>query len=400
MDKILELRQNRAKIWEDAKAFLNTHEDKDGTLSAENAQVYDKMEADIVKIGDQISRLERQAELDKELSQPVNTPITEKPEAPKSTEKLGKASDEYRTSFWNAMRMGAETPAVVRNALQIGADSEGGYLVPDEFEATLIEALTEENVFRSLATVIKTSNGDRKIPLVASTGEAAWIEEEALITDSDDSFGQMSLGAHKLATMIKVSEELLNDSAFNLESFISKQFAKRIGVKEENAFLVGNGSSKPTGILHSSGGAQTGATTAAASAITADEIIDLYYSLAKPYRRKATFLMNDSTVKLLRKLKDSTGNYLWQPSIVGGTPDSVLDCKLVTCAAMPTVAAGAKTVLFGDMSYYWIADRQSRIFRRLNELYAANGQVGFMATQRVDGRLTLSEAAKVLVQKS
>ena len=398
MDKILDLRQKRAKIWEDAKAFLDAHEDKNGTLSAEDAQTYDRMEADIVKIGDQLSRLERQDALDRELSQPVNAPITSKPEQMKPEEKTGKASREYASSFWNAMRM-SEVPHAVRNALQIGTDSEGGYLVPDEFESTLIEALTEENTFRALATVIKTSNGDRKIPLVSATGEAAWIEEEALITDSDDAFGQMSLGAHKLATMIKVSEELLNDSAFNLESFISRQFAKRIGSKEETAFIGGDGSSKPTGILNATGGAQTGVTTAG-TAPTADEIIDLYYSLKKPYRKNATWLMNDSTVKVVRKLKDSTGNYLWQPSLVGGTPDKILDCRLVTSAAMPAIEAGAKAVALGDLSYYWIADRQNRIFKRLNELYAANGQIGFMATQRVDGRLTLPEAVKVLQLKA
>ena len=291
------------------------------------------------------------------------------------------------------------TPAI-KNALQIGTDTEGGYLVPDEFEKKLIEALTEQSVFRSLATVIKTASGERKIPLVTGYGQAAWTDEEALITESDDSFGQVSLGAHKLATLVKVSDELLYDSAFDLESFIAAQFARRISEKEEDAFISGNGTSKPTGILDDTGGAQVGVTAKATADVTADELIDLYYSLKKPYRKKATFLMNDATVKCIRKLKDSTGNYLWQPSISGGTPDKILDCNLVTSVSMPTLSASAKGIAFGDFSYYWIADRQNRIFKKLSELYAANGQVGFIGTQRVDGKLILPEAVKLIKMKA
>ncbi len=308
MDKIIELRQKRAKAWEDAKAFLDTHADANGLLSAEDESTYDKMEADITKLGNQIDRLERQKALDLELSMPVSKPLTEKPSSSKADEKTGFASDEYKKSFWDFMRTapGSITPAI-KNALQIGTDSEGGYLVPDEFEKKLIEALNEQSVFRSLATVIKTTSGERKIPLVTSYGQAAWTDEEALITDSDDTFGQVSLGAHKLATLVKVSDELLYDSAFDLEKFIAAQFARRISEKEETAFVSGDGSSKPTGILNATGGAELGVTAASTTALTADELIDLYYSLKKPYRKNAVFLTNDATVKAIRKLKDNNG---------------------------------------------------------------------------------------------
>ena len=109
--------------------------------------------------------------------------------------------------------------------------------------------------------------------------------------------------------------------------------------------------------------------------------------------------MNDATIKAIRKLKDNNNQYLWQPSLVAGTPDTILGRPVVTSAYMPTAAAGAKTIAFGDFSYYWIADRQGRSFKRLNELYAANGQVGFLGSQRVDGKLVLPEAIKVLQQK-
>ena len=396
---ILEMREKRAKAWEGAKAFLDSHRTDKGVLSAEDDAAYSRMEQEIADLGREIARMERREALDAELNRPVNTPLTDKPMSVGDNAKTGRAADEYRRNFWDMMRSKAPLPTVM-NALQIGTDSEGGYLVPDEYERTLVEALEEENIFRQLAKVIKTSSGDRKIPVVASKGTASWIDEEGAFTESDDTFGQVSIGAYKLGTMIKVSEELLNDSVFELESYISREFARRIGAKEEEAFFTGDGSGKPLGILAASGGAETGVTTASATAITADELIDLFYSLKAPYRRNAVWVLNDSTIKAVRKLKDSAGQYLWQPSLVANTPDTLLGRPVKTSAYMPAIAADAKTIAFGDFSYYWIADRQGRSFKRLNELYAANGQVGFLASERVDGKLILPEAVKVLIQKS
>ena len=396
---ILELREKRAKAWEAAKAFLDSHRTDKGVLSAEDDAAYSRMEQEITDLGKEISRMERLEALDAQMKKPVNQPLTGKPMSGRTIERIGRASDEYRTSFWDMMRSKAPLPSVV-NALQEGTDSEGGYLVPDEYERTLVEALEEENMFRQLAKVIRTSSGDRKIPVVATKGTASWIDEEGAYTESDDSFGQVSIGAYKVGTMIKVSEELINDSVFDLESYIAKEFARRIGAKEEEAFFTGDGSGKPLGILAATGGAETGVTAASSTAVTADELMDLFYSLKSPYRKKAVWVLNDSTIKAVRKLKDSTGQYLWQPSLVAGTPDTLLGRPMKTSAYMPVIAAGAKTIAFGDFSYYWIADRQGRSFKRLNELYAANGQVGFLGFQRVDGKLVLSEAVKVLAQKA
>ena len=400
---ILELREKRAKAWEAAKAFLDSHRKENGTLSAEDDAAYTRMEQEITDLGKEIARLERQEALDAELNRPVNKPITGKPMNGKLEDdgegKTGRASDEYKKNFWNAMRSKSPVPNVT-NALQIGTDTEGGYLVPDEFENTLVEALEEENIFRQMAKIIQTSSGDRKIPVVATKGTASWMDEEGAYPESDDSFGQVSIGAYKLGTMIKVSEELLNDSVFDLQSYITREFARRIGSKEEEAFFTGNGTGKPLGILAATGGAETGITAASATAVTADELIDLYYSLRSPYRRNAVWTLNDSTVKAIRKLKDGNGQYLWQPGITAGAPDMILGRPVRTSTYMPEIAAGAKTIAFGDFSYYWIADRQGRSFKRLNELFAATGQVGFLASQRVDGKLVLPEAVKVLAQKA
>nr|DAY93005.1 MAG TPA: major capsid protein [Caudoviricetes sp.] len=201
----------------------------------------------------------------------------------------------YQKAFWDSIRH--KNFIDVQNALSVGTDADSGYLVPDEFEHQLIDKLQEENFFRSLATVIHTS-GDRKIPVVTGHGEASWMEENGLYPDSQDTFGQQSIGAYKLGTAIRVSEELLNDSVFDLESYIAGEFARRIGTKEEEAFLIGDGRNKPTGVFPS---AELGVTANGAS-ITFDDVIDLYHSLRIPYRRKAVWLLNDATIKALRKI--------------------------------------------------------------------------------------------------
>ncbi|GAA0753531.1 phage major capsid protein [Clostridium sartagoforme] len=397
MNKILELREKRAKLWDSTKAFLDSKRNDNGLLSAEDTSTYEKMEADVVNLGKEIDRLERQAALDLELSKATSSAIRNNPNANLGGEKTGRASNEYNNAFWKNMRN--KNGFDVHNALQVGTDSEGGYLAPDEFEKILIESLEEQNIFRQLANIITTSSGDRKIPVVATKGTASWVDEEGVIPESDDSFGQVSIGAYKLATMIKVSEELLNDSVFNLESYIAKEFARRIGAREEEAFFIGDGTGKPTGIFNATGGASLGITAASATAITIDEIMDLFYSLKSPYRKNAIFTMNDATVKAIRKLKDGNGQYIWQPSVTAGQPDTILNRPVKTSAYVPTLGSAAKTIAFGDFSYYWVADRQGRSFQRLNELYAATGQVGFKATQRVDGKLILPEAIKVLQMK-
>lgn len=394
MSKILELKEKRAKEWEAAKAFLDNRRTEDGFVSAQDAETYERMEMDVVNLGKEIERLERQAVIDAELAKPTAAPITNTPQKKLDGEtKTGRATDEYKRAFWNGMRN--KMSYEIQNALSIGTDSEGGYLVPDEYEKKLIEALEDEVFFRSMATVIRTSNGDRKIPIVTSKGEAAWIDEAGQYPESDDSFGQTSISAYKLATMIKVSDELLNDSVFSIENYISKEFARRIGTKEEEAFFIGDGVGKPIGIFHTTGGAETGVTVSNTS-ITFDDVMDLYYSLRAPYRNKASWLLNDSTVKAIRKLKDGNGNYIWQPSVREGEPDRILNRPYRTSIFVPELAAGNRVMSFGDYSYYWIADREGRSFKRLNELYATTGQVGFLTSERVDGKLILSEAIKTM----
>lgn len=399
MANVNELRMQRAMVWEQAKKFLDSHRNEKNILSAEDNAAYEKMEKEIVDLGHEIERQERADALDREMNAPLSTPIMNRPEVMGKDEKKGRAADAYKKAFWNQMRS-RNAGYEVRNTLTEGQDTEGGYLVPDEFEHTLVQALNEENVLRQYCHVFTTSSGTHQIPVVGAHGEASWVDEtgsyEPEGVNQDETFGQKLIGAHKIGTLIKVSEELLNDSAFDLEAYFRSEFARRIGNTEENAFLNGNGTKKPTGILNATDGAEVGVAATGKTAITADEVIDLFYSLKAPYRKNAIWVLNDATVKAIRKLKDGNGQYLWQPGLSAGESDVILGHKVITSAHAPLIGAGNKAIAFGDFSFYWVGDREGISFKRLNERYADAGLVGFLASKRVDAKLTVPEAIKVL----
>ena len=392
---ILELREKRNKAWEAAKAFVETKRDKDGLLSAEDAASYAEMEQKIKDYGSEIERMEQMAAMDAQLSKPTSVPLTGKPlngDKPKS----GRASDEYKAAILNALRTNFRQ---VSDVLSEGVDANGGYLVPEEYDSRLIDTLTEENIMRKLGHTITTS-GEHKINIAATKPAAAWIDEGGALSFGDATFAQINLDAHKLHVAVKVTEDLLYDNAFGLESYIIEQFGKALSNAEEDAFLNGDGVGKPLGLLSDKGGGEVAITTASATAITADEVINLVYSLKRPYRKNAKFIMNDQTIAALRKLKDNNGAYLWQPSLQAGEVDRLFGYEVCTSPYVPAIAAGKPVIAFGDFSYYNIGDRGTRSFAELKELYAGNGMVGFVAKERVDGKLILPEAVQILKMKA
>lgn len=387
---ILELREKRNKAWEAAKAFLESHRTEKGTLTAEDDATYTQMEQEINDLGKEIARLERQEALEAELNRPVNQPLTTKPGSGRGEEpKTGRVSDEYRKAMLDAFRSNFKR---VSNVLQEGVDADGGYLVPEEYDRRLIDTLSEENIMRRLATIITTS-GEHKINIAATKPAASWIEEGGALTFGDATFSQILLDAHKLHVAIKVTEELLYDNAFNLEGYILDQFGKALGNAEEDAFLNGDGTGKPLGLFAATGGGTVAGTLTAA--IKSDDMLDLVYALKRPYRKKASFIMNDKTLSSLRKLKDNNGAYIWQPSYQAGEPDRVLGYAVHTSAYAPEDA-----IAFGDYKYYNIGDRGTRSFSELRELFAGNGMIGYVAKERVDGKLILPEAVQILKLKA
>lgn len=386
---ILELREKRAKAWEAAKAFLDSHRNQSGVLSAEDDASYSRMEQDITDLGREIARLERQEALDAELSKPVGKPLTGKPMSGKDAAKTGRSSDEYKTGMLTALRTNFRQ---ISNVLQEGVDADGGYLVPEEYDSRLIDVLDEENIMRRLGTRITTS-GEHKINIAATKPAASWIEEGGALTWGDATFDQILLDAHKLHVAIKVTEELLYDNVFGLENYIITQFGKALANAEEDAFLNGDGVGKPLGLFAESGGGHIVETLTAA--LKADDIINLVYALKRPYRKSASFIINDKNIAALRKLKDNNGAYLWQPSLQAGEPDRLFGYAVHTSAYAPENA-----IAFGDYKYYNIGDRGTRSFKQLTELFAGNGMIGYVAKERVDGKLILPEAVQILKLKT
>ncbi len=308
---------------------------------------------------------------------------------------LERCTASYRSAFWAMQRVGKNRAVPdIHNALQVGTNSEGGYLVPTEYETTLTMKKELYNEIRSVATTMRTAS-DLNIPVETDEGTATWTAEEAAYTESDTVFAQVVLNAHKLGRIIKISEELMQDAFFDMPGYIADAFGRSFGLAEEAAFIAGDGSGKPTGIIPS---ATAGVTAAGAAAITADEVIDLYHALKRVYRAQARWLTSDAVIKLIRKLKDSNGQYIWQPGLQADEPDRILARPVIVSDYVPAPTTGLRSLAFGDMSYYRIVDRIGTAMQRLDELYAANGQVGFRMRSRTDGKLTLAEAVQVLTQ--
>ena len=380
---IMQMIEKRNQAIEAAKNYAASHKTENGTLNDSDYAVYEQMEKEIQNISREISRMQREDALEQELSKPMNTPLKNKP-FKGEIGGTGRASEDYKKAMLEALRSNFRN---VSNVLQEGTDADGGYLVPEEYDKRIIEVLNSENIMRTLGTKIKTG-GDHKINIAATKPAASWIEEGAPLVWGDATFDQILLDAHKLHVAIKITEELLYDNSFGLESYITTQFGRALANAEEDAFLNGNGQGKPTGIFAVTGGGKVSATT---TALKGDDIINLVYALKRPYRKKAAFIMNDKILATVRTLKDSEGQYLWQQSFKDGEPERLAGYPVYTSEYAPT-----NMISFGDYSYYNIGDRGTRSFKKLTELFAGNDMVGFVAKERVDGKLVLPEAVQIL----
>ena len=388
---VQDLIAKRARAWEAAKSFLEAHRGENGVLSAADGETYDRMEKEITDLTKEIDRLNRQAAIEAQLNQPTSAPLSNMPTSTGEKVKKGRASDQYAKDMLTAMRTNFHQ---VSDILQEGVDADGGYLVPEEWDSRLIDVLNEENIMRGLATQITTS-GEHKINIAGAKPTAAWIEEGGALQFTDAKFGQKILDAHKLHVAVKVTEELLYDSMFDLASYITTQFGIAIANAEEDAFLNGDGKGKPTGLFDEANGG-TVAKTLTGTKLGTDDVLDLVYALKRPYRKKAAFIMNDQTLAALRKLKDNNGAYIWQPSYQAGEPDRLLGYAVHTSAFAPELAAGKPVMAFGDYSFYNIGDRGTRSMQELRELFAGNGMIGYVAKERVDGLLVLPEAVQIM----
>lgn len=362
-----------------------------------------------LKVADELNKLvdEYNIEVAKEKSDFENflkdaEPLTAPPSGNKNR-RGGIAGESYSKSFWSAVRSKFKNQA--GSYLRESSLPDGGYLVPEEFHSAIITELEEENVMRQIGTTIQTA-ATHRIPLVSSKPATAWIGESEEISFTNETFGQISLEAFKLAAAIKVSNELLADSYYPIEEHLTKEFVKAFARAEEDAFLNGNPdplsqAKTPTGLLTTLAASPSTTIETASTTLAVEDMINLEFSLQRPYRRNAIWLVNDSLIAELRRMKDGVQRFIFEPSLVAGEPERLFGKPLYTSPYMPTLASGNIIALYGDFKdFYLIGERGQRIFKPLREIFAMSDQTAFLMLERVDAKLTNLSAVKALKLKS
>lgn len=283
-----------------------------------------------------------------------------------------------------------------------GTGANGGFLVPVEYSSEINEPLRRDSIMRRAevaARVLTVTNAQSfKVPAQTDSAAAVLTAEGAATAQSEPTFAQVSFDPYKYTKTSRASEEMLEDSPIDVWSnVLQPDYVQAFAAAENTAFTTGSGSSQPQGAVT---GSTLGVTAASGTAVTFDEVIDLFYALSDLHRSSAVWMMNDAYAKLLRKLKDSQGQYLWQPSLVAGQPDTIIGRPVVINPSMATPAVNAIGILFGNFRHLWLSDFGGGEIRvqRLNELYAANGEIGFRAYKRVDSNVMRGEAIKHLKQ--
>jgi len=367
-------------------------------LTADETTAYEQMQADVTKLDRIVNRhrtlVTIEDQLRKERSGDQYRAGFTRDEKGNRSPRRKCDTEEYANVLFGAYaRSGLPgmTPDV-RAALQEGAGSEGGFLVPLEFEVGLVAALLDLDPIRAGANVITTAS-DRVIPIEVSKGSFGYVGEEGTYGTSDPSFGNVTLSAFKSGGIIKVSDELLQDAFFQLQPYLLNLAAERYNTLETASFATGNGINRPLGLMATTevAGVTIGSVTGtAAGALVPDNFVDTYHKLGRRYRQNASWLMHDDTVKLTRKIKTGISGdltYIWQPGLTLGQPDTILGRPVLVSSGVAAAAASAKSIGFADLSKYTICDRLGTTLKRLEELYAETGQVGFRFTRRNDARL-------------
>jgi HK97 family phage major capsid protein len=294
---------------------------------------------------------------------------------------------EYKRAFWDKTMRSGQVPY---DLMQCGNSAHDTLLLPAGSDKKFQEALRRESVFRQVATCISTPQSEGSIWTSVCEDLAEWTPEGGAVSvmDATGSFTRHCTRCNKLAVIAKVTNNYVQDIGFDVEGYLTVRLAKAFGRAEENAFINGTGDGMPTGILHSTEGAETGLS---ATEINFDSMAELYLSVKPEFRKNGVWMMNDETALTLRTLKDKNGGYLWNHN-----SDAIFGKPVHISEFMPSAAPGSLPVAFGDFSHYWIVSRLPLSVRVLTERYSLQHQTGYLAYEFLDGRLTRPEAIKVL----
>ena len=402
MDRIRELQERILSLTKASRDVLDGVEGEDRNLTTDENQQFEKRNEDITKLEERIQLQrdvqEREAAMAARASDDLRGEPTGEPDSGETAE--ARTDREY-TEIYRRFLATGETQEL--RALQAGASEAGGYTVPQQMAAGIIQALDDSLWMRQLGNTQTLTEGDSlgAVSLDADPEDGTWSGEIVSVDeDTAMDFGKREMETHQSAKLLKVSRKLLRVSATPIDSLVRERLAYKFGVTQEKAFLSGSGAQQPLGVFTASAdGISTGrdvriSASGTTTNITADELIDVRYSLKETYVPRASWVMHRDIIKLVRKLKDSQNQYLWQPGLAGGArPGTIMDVPYrISEFAPSTVAANSYVSVLGDFSFYWIVDALDMDIQVLNELYAATNQVGYVARMETDGMPVLEEA--------
>ncbi len=396
--KIGDLLEERAALVEGQREILDTAETENRSLTAEDRQKYDQQGERISEIQDDVRRYEAQAEAEDFANKSERqAPSLDGDGEGGETAERGRASDEYRDAF-NAYARGEELSEEQRSTLNTGADVEGGYAVAEQWTA-LHERLRESGTMRQLAEVITTETGGplhipREKPEGGDAAAPGIVAEQEEIPDDADELDEVILNAFKFARITKASEEMVQDALFDVAGYVGRRLGFQLGRAANGGYVNGSGVGQPEGLFK---GSLVGLTLASKTAISSDEVIDLTYKVIAPYRKGACYLANDLTIGAIRKTKDSVGQYLWQPSLQQGRPDTLNGYPIYADPDVAVLGAINTNVLgFGNVQLaYTIRDVLGVAIKFLDQRYAEKDQVAWRGKLRTDGGIVDPNAFKV-----
>ncbi len=411
-DDILALKEQRKSLHDEMLAKFAVAEGEGREFTGEEQQEYDRMEGEFRSVTKRWQMAEELYSQDAQVHTDLNTPIeyrTEDGEVPMTLAEYRKRTSvvkpwdtpEFRNAWFHYMTVQnlAELDIEEQRVLSKASAGAGLNLVPTSFADEIVNIARFMGPINELATTMVTDSGEAlQIPSVSAHGTAAWMSENGAFTPSDETFGQVTLNAFKAGTKVIVSEELLTDASFGLDSYLVQEFGERIGVLEESAFAVGDGSGKPLGIANAASGVTVSqAAVGNSTTFTHAALVAFKFSIPYQYRRNGIWIFADNAVRNLYTLVDGQQRPLYAINLAQEAPDTLLGHPVYTSPDLATPAASAKSGIFGDVRRgYRIRRVNGFSMQRQNELHSDNGQVGFRGFTRVDGRVVLADALRVL----
>lgn len=409
MSEVVKRLQDRRKtVWEEAKAVAERAAEENRNMSGEEDRQWNELNGEMDALDKRIAALLAGEQRAKDAADAMDrlsgrAPVAERGGAQANTKSWEQENSELRAWLRGEVRGAYELG--VPNTMEYRSLLDSNTPLPTSFVGQLYKYLVDtSSIRRANPKVFSTVSGDQLVvPVSTAEGQAVWTAEGAALTAHDPTMSSVTLGAYKLGKIIQISSELLADEGFDVVGFLAESAGRNIGIASDTAYVAGTGTNQPTGFLSTATVAITAATGTGSTvglptsgAYTAGDVfIELYHSVIPQYRPRASYVMNDATIKLARKVKDSIGQYLWQPGLQAGEPDTILGRPVLADPNMPAIGVSTTPIAFGDFGGYFIRDVTPIRFERSNDFAFGTDMISFRAIFRTDGKLGDTNAVKL-----